>query len=215
MLAPMTNALDVLVIGGRSSEAAEEALQRRGHRTHRCQEAHSGEFACAGLLDPTACPLDGAVDVALLVRRGVQPLPLPEEAGVRCALRAGIPVVEEGVDVLDPYHGWISTRVRSGEDAVSACVAAAEDRYAQLRTLIRSRIATLATAAGTSAIETACLIRSSGRDLIVDLYLPVVLERRMQQALAVRVLDAVRASGRTYGQVDVNVHGGAAGPDCI
>jgi hypothetical protein len=50
-------------------------------------------------------------------------------------------------------------------------------------------------------------VRTSGRDLVVDLHLPVALERPMQQALAVRVLDAVHASGRTYGQVDVNVHG--------
>ena len=51
-----------------------------------------------------------------------------------------------------------------------------------------------------------CRVEPTGNDLQVDLYVPVPLDRRMQQALAVRVLDAVHASGRTYGQVDVNVH---------
>ena len=203
----MTKSLDVLVIGGRSSEAGEEELRRRGHRTHRCQEVRGATFPCAGVVDPDSCPLEADIDVALLVRRGIQPQPLPEEAGIRCALRAGIPVVEDAVDVLDPYDGWVTRRIGPGDDVVSACVTAGDERFTQLRTLVRQRISKLAVAAGTTAVDTACLITSCGGDLVVDLHLPVALNRRQQQALAVRVLDAVRASGRTYGHVDVRVHG--------
>ena len=51
-----------------------------------------------------------------------------------------------------------------------------------------------------------CRIEPTGNDLQVDLYVPVPLDQRMQHALGVRVLDAVHASGRIFGQVDVNVH---------
>jgi hypothetical protein len=203
----MTTTLDVLVIGGRSSEDAATTLTARGHRVHRCHEIGEDAFPCVGLTEPDACPLEGAIDVALLVRRGVHPHPRPEEDGVRCALRAGVPVVEDGLDVLDPYADWIARRVERHGDLVAACVAAADRRYDELEGLIRDRIARLTATLGVDPSEVVCRFLPEPGALRVDLTVPGPIEPRMQQALAVRVLDAVRATGRTYGQVDVDVRG--------
>ena len=46
--------------------------------------------------------------------------------------------------------------------------------------------------------------------LDVHLELPTTVTRGLEQALAVRVLDAVRSDARTYGKVDVHIHTGAS-----
>ena len=204
----MTKTLDVLVVGADpiATEEAERNLAEHGHRVHRCHEPGRDAFPCLGLADPDACPLDRAIDVTVLVRRGVHPRPMAAEDGVRCAIRAGIPIVEDGSDFYDPFDPWVARRVGPHDDLIAECTAAADHRFHGLRTLVRNRIARIAAAAGTSANEVTCHIESIGNDLQVDLYVPVLLDRRMQSAMAVRVLDAVHATGRTYGEVDINVH---------
>jgi hypothetical protein len=201
--------LDVLLVGGDqiATEQVQDRLEAAGHVVHRCHLPDAPAFPCVGLADPSVCPIEEGVDVAVLVRRGIRREALAEEDGARCAIRAGVPLVEDGPDLLDPFDPWVAERVGPDDDLSTVCHLAADRRHAHLRMLVRERIAKLAAAAGTSSSETTCLVRTSGRDLVVDLHLPVALERPMQQALAVRVLDAVHASGRTYGQVDVNVHG--------
>jgi hypothetical protein len=208
----MTMPLDVLVMGGDeiATTQAQAQLEARGHVVHRCHAPGTPAFPCIGMADASACPLETGIDVALLVRRGVHPRPAVEEDGARCAIRAGVPLVEDGPDLLDPFEPWVTERVSAEGDLAAVCALAADRRFAHLRMLIRDRIAKLAATAGTTSIDAACLFRSSGRDLVIDLHLPVPLDKATQQALGVRVLDAVHASGRTYGQVDVNVHGHAA-----
>ena len=209
----MTKTLDVLVIGSDqiATEVAQEQLEQRGHIVHRCHIPGQPGFPCLGVADSSACPLVQGIDVALLVRRGVSSKTHVEEDGARCAVRSGVPLVEDGTEVLDPFEPWVVERVGADDDLSVVCERAADQRFALLRMLIRERIAKLAVAAGTTAIDTACLISSNGGDVAIDLHLPVALDRNQQQALAVRVLDAVHASGRTYAQVDVNVHGHAVG----
>lgn len=206
-IAPMTKTLDVLVIGGPASEAAEQELRRRGHRTHRCHEVSKAAFPCIGLDDPSRCPLAGEIDVALLVRRGVHPSPLPEEAGVRCAVRAAVPVVEDGLDVLDPYEGWIASRVGNAGSISAACEDAASSRHDALVTLIRDRISLLCASRAVDPADVACVVEPEPAGLRVDLTVPAEIDRRLEHAFAVRVLDAVRASSQTYGHVNVDVRG--------
>ena len=116
------------------------------------------------------------------------------EDGVRCAIRSGVPIVEDGSDFFDPYDPWVARRVGPHDDLVAQCVAAADRRFDGLRSLVRSRIARLVAAAGTSANEVTCRIEPTGFDLQIDLYVPAPIDRRLQQALAVRALDAVHAS---------------------
>jgi hypothetical protein len=203
----MTKTLDVLVIGGPASEAAERDLRWRGHRTHRCHDVGKAPFPCVGLADPAACPLEGHIDVAVLVRRGVHPQPLPEEDGVRCALRARVPVVEDGLDILDPYDDWIASRIGPHEDVVGPCVAAADRRHTALISLIRDRIALLCASLDVDPDDVACAIEGEPAGLRVDLTVPAVIDRRLQLAFAVRVLDAVNASERNHGHVNVDVRG--------
>lgn len=208
----MARTLDVMLLGADeiATEHAERELGRNGHRVHRCHRPGAAPFPCLGLVDPGACPLEQAIDVTLLVRRGVHPRPFLAEDGVRCAVRAGVPIVEDGSDFFDPFDPWVDRRVGPHDDLVNECEAAADRRFDPLRALIRERITRLVSSVGTTAKETTCRIEPIGFDLQVDLHVPVPLDRRVQQALAVRILDAVHASGRTYGQVDINVHGAHA-----
>ena len=50
-----------------------------------------------------------------------------------------------------------------------------------------------------------CRFHDNGQGLDVELVLPVAVSKRVKHALAVRVLDAVRHVGRTYGRVDVQI----------
>ena len=124
----MTKTLDVLLVGSDPIwlEEAERSLADHGHRVHRCHEPGDAPFPCVGLTDPAACPLDHAIDVTLLVRRGVHPRPMPAEDGVRCAIRAGVPIVEDGSDFYDPFDPWVARRVGPHDDLVAECVAAAD-----------------------------------------------------------------------------------------
>ena len=60
------------------------------------------------------------------------------EDGVRCAIRAGVPIVEDGSDFYDPFDPWVARRVGPHDDLVAECVAAADRRFDELRHLIRT-----------------------------------------------------------------------------
>lgn len=119
--------LDVLVVESlpRAAAAAAEALTAAGHTVHRCYDDGVPGFPCYAVAGPGACPLDHHVDVALVVRRRVDPRPTVFERGVACALRAGVPVVEQGPDLLDPFAPWIEQRLTDRDDVVDACRRAA------------------------------------------------------------------------------------------
>ncbi len=162
----MTKTLDVLVVGSdplATERGASGRSQARATGSTAAIEPGETAFPCVGLTDPDRCPLDQAIDVTLLVRRGIHPRPMPAEDGVRCAIRAGVPIVEDGSDFYDPFDPWVARRVGPSDDVVAECVAAADRRFDQLRALVRERIARLAAAAGTSANEVTCRIEPTGR----------------------------------------------------
>ena len=198
----MTTPLDVMVLesspGGAMGAVAE--LVAAGHRVHRCHEPGDRGFPCKGITEPDACPLVVRPDVALLVRRRVAPRPTPLEDGVTCAIRAGVPVVEDGPAILDPFDPWLAGRVTG--DVVSACEDAARPEGDVLRSEIRARIGRLLAGAGVPGDAVAIAIEAEWPRLRVQLRGPAV-EPALRRALAVRVLDAVRGGGRTYGSVDV------------
>jgi hypothetical protein len=202
---------DVLLIESNPGvgTADAERLKAAGHRVHRCYAAHDPDGGhvplrernlCRGVTEGI-CPLDGGVDVALLVRRRVATRPSASEAGVSCALRAGVPVIEDGPDLLDPYEPWLTGRVGCG-DVVASCEQAVHAGYTPLREDIARRIGPVCEASGVSSGEVTCRFEAEGPRLRIVMEGPPV-ERSVEQAIAVRVLDAVRAAGRTFGQVDV------------
>jgi hypothetical protein len=208
-----TSPLDVLMIesdpGIGSGPAAD--LLEAGHRVHWCHDATDHGFRCGGLQEPSTCPLEAHVDVAFVAREGLNPRPTDLEAGVRCAIRAHVPVVEQGTEVLDPYAPWVAERIVRGEDPVAACERAAHHAHEALERGIRSRIAGLLSASSIPADAVGCRFRVSGQALAIELVLPVEVSKRMTHALAVRVLDAVRSDERTYGRVNVQTTTEAAG----
>ena len=209
----MTRPLNVMVIeshGGAGAEAA-RALGAAGHRVQRCHDDDSRGFPCRGVIDPTDCPLARHTDVALLVRRRVTPTPTALEQGVACAIRAGVPVVEAGPDALDPYGPWVAARVE--DDVVATCEAASEAALGGLRRDILRLAGPVFAGAGITAGEAECRLEPDATQLRVRFDLPSAVAPAVKQALAVRVLDAVRGGQRTYGPVQVTVHGPAHPPD--
>lgn len=186
-----------------------ELLAAAGHRVHRCypvrdpEEGHvplRDRHLCLGVTEGL-CPLRDGVDVALLVRRRAVTRPTAAEAGVSCALRAGVPVVEDGPDLLDPYEPWLAGRVDHG-DVVASCERVVDADLQRLHHDIARRIGPVCDAAGLTPDDLRCRFETDGTRLRVVLTGPTV-GRFVEQALAVRVLDAVRGIGRTFGQVDV------------
>jgi len=201
----MTRTLDVMVIESDEGAAAAAAagLEAAGHHVHRCTD-DGASFPCYGVTDPARCPLARHVDVALLVRRQVAPGPSATEQGATCALRAGVPLVEDGPGHLDPYEPWLAARV--GNDVVATCEAAGAVVLSELRRAIMRLVTPALHAAGIAPERTVCRVEPAATQLAVHFDLPAAASPATKQALAVRVLDAVRGAGRTYGPVRVSVH---------
>jgi hypothetical protein len=210
----MTERLDVLVVESspRAGAAAVAALEASGHRVHRCHDDDHRGFSCRGMTEDQGCPVEQGIDVALLVRSRVMPKPTAFEDGVRCAIRAGVPLVEDGPEVLDPFAPWVADRLEPGADVVGAVEAAVDNGFDPLRRRIEARIAPLASSIGVEPTAVRSRIERVGSSLEVHLDLPVAVPKSAAQALAVRVLDAVRTMGRTIGNVDVFVHDPADPP---
>lgn len=198
----MPDTLDVMLVESHTHGADVAAAEREagGHRVHRCFQPGDRGFPCTGVTDPAACPIDRGVDVALLVRSHVAPRPTAFERGVSCAIRAGVPVVEDGPAILDPFSPWLTAR--SDGDAAKASLDAVQKSFASLRNDIAGYTARLLSAAGIDPAVIQCRIELQFPRFHV--HLSPSIEKTLRQALAVRVLDAVRASGRTYGEVDVS-----------
>jgi hypothetical protein len=208
----MTTPLEVLVIESYPGAAAGAVhdLEAAGHRVQRCYDEDHPGFPCRGVLDAARCPLAGHADVALLVRGRVAPRPTALEQGATCALRAGVPLVEAGPLALDPFEGWLAARVDG--DVVAACEAASHAALGELRRDILRLAAPILTAAGIGAERADCRLEPVATHLNVRFDLPVTVDPAVRQALAVRVLDAVRGSSRTYGPVHVSVGIGSPEP---
>jgi hypothetical protein len=209
----MTTPLEVLVIESYPGAAAWAVhdLEAAGHRVQRCYDEDAPGFPCRGVLDAARCPLARHADVALLVRGRVAPRPTALEQGVTCALRAAVPLVEAGPAALDPFADWLAARV--DDDVVATCEAASDAAFGELRRDILRLAAPVLLAAGIGANQADCRLEPVATQLSVRFDLPATVDPAVRQALAVRVLDAVRRSRRTYGPVRVSVGTGCPESD--
>jgi hypothetical protein len=197
----------VLLLDDRpDSMEAERALTSAGHRVHRCRPVGDTSFTCDGIRAQGRCPLDGPIDVALLARHDATSA-VPD--GTRCALRRGVPLVEHGDDRTDqspdPLAPMIARHVRPGESVVSGCEAAAEHGKAPLLDAVDERLRPVLDAAHISPDDVRTDLEWRDDAMVVRVEVPGEPDARLEQALAVRVLDAVRGTPRTYGQVNVQV----------
>lgn len=203
--AGMTSSLDVLVIESypHVADDARAAVQAAGHRVHSCYDPGSEGFPCKALLEPDGCPLDQGMDVALLVRHRILLQPTTLENGAICAIRAGVPVAEQGSPILDPFEPWITSRVGVRGDPVQACEAAVSSALEPLRREIMVRATRLLEAAGKPASELACRIERQGQRLAVRLGGPEI-GTILRQALALQVMSAVQITRQAADPLDVS-----------
>lgn len=195
----MTKPLDVLLIEAHPGDAeiAADRLAAAGHEVHRCYT--DGDSMCVAVTDGD-CPLDEGIDVALLARGRITPRPTATEGGATCALRAGVPLVELGSDILDPFEPWVVVRV--DDDIVTSCEEGAVKGFDSLRAGIKVRTERSLRGAGVDPEAVDMTFVFDAPRLTVQMRGPAV-GPAVLQALGVRVLDALRAEPRTFGQVNV------------
>jgi hypothetical protein len=81
-----------------------------------------------------------------------------------------------------------------------------EAALGELRREIVRRTTPVLDSAGIRADAVTCRLVPGTRQLAVHFDLPATVSPSVERALAVRVLDAVRGAGRTYGPVTVSVN---------
>ena len=200
----MGTALNLLILESHpgAADRATAQLEAEGHHVHRCHEADGAAFPCVGVSGEHECPIDQQVDVALLVRRGVGPSPTPFEDGVPCALRAGIPVVEDGTDLLDPYHEHITTRVGVDESVADACRRAVVAAMEPLEAEVEAALVPFLESNGLGACD--CTVRLEPRGDLLRIHLHADgLTPTLTGQLSVKAVDTVRAMRRTWPSIEV------------
>ncbi len=209
----MGTSLNLLVLESHAGVADHsiEALEAAGHRVHRCHDGGRA-FPCVGVTSPHECPIDRHVDAALLVRRGVAPATTPLEDGVPCALRAGIPVVEDGTDLLDPYAEHITTRVTTDESVVDACERAVVESMQPLEADVAAALVPVLEVNGMHAGEVGVRLEPLGELLRIHLD-AVGLPPMLVGQLSVKAVDTVRAMRRSWATIEVTTAGTATPTD--
>jgi hypothetical protein len=119
------------------------------------------------------------------------------EQGATCAIRASVPLVEEGSAALDPCEPFPSARVN--DDVVSTCETVSDGAVGELRREILRLVAPILFGAGMLASQTVCRIEPAAARLQVSFDLPLAVSASVKQALAVRVVDAVGGPGAPTG----------------
>lgn len=107
-----------------------DVLSRAGHDVVRCSEPGQPAFPCSGA--DGSCPLDGSVDVAVVVHDRPSAELAVGEIGVVCALRDGIPVVLAGNHSQSAFASRCDAVAADTQDVPAACerAVAAADRAA-------------------------------------------------------------------------------------
>ena len=98
--------------------AVAAALEGAGYDVVRCDDGAS-TFPCTGATG--SCPLDGSVDVAVVVHDRPSTDLAVGEVGVVCAFRDGVPVVLAGNHAQSPFDGRCDSVAADAADVPAAC----------------------------------------------------------------------------------------------
>lgn len=123
-----------------------------------------------------------------------------------CALRLGVPVVEDGPRALDPFESWITARVGDGS-IVETCERAVDLAHDPILADIARRCAPLLADHGLGPSALTGALELIWPRLQVRLNLSEPSDPGLREAIAVRALDAVRTGRRSYGTINVHVDG--------
>jgi hypothetical protein len=181
-----------------AGDAACNALRAAGCRVHRCgaPDEEGTVVPCRAIDDPDTCPISIGVDVALVVRPQTAPTG-GVEPGLTCALRAGVPVVEEGPSRFDPYVRRTTTC--SSNDVVETC----RQAVVESRRPLQDRLACVTEPIVGDDVELRWSIDlTPDRAHLVGHGPPI--DARLRNRVAVRAIDAVRGSPFARPRIDVS-----------
>lgn len=212
----MSEPLDVLLIESHPGvgDASARVLTESGHRVHRCHQPGDSDWVCIGLTDPSACPVEGHIDSAVLARAPGTTGRTDHEDGVRCAIRAGVPLVEVSADETEEmtsgeYSPWVSLHTHAGAlDA--ACHAAVSLSHQPIVDDILERVTPLIADVGLAAERTRCEVSVRWPMMTVTIVVPGPVDSRLEQAIGVRANDALRGHRGDCSTLNVKVLAGTA-----
>jgi hypothetical protein len=115
-----------------------DTLTGAGHEVVRCNPTGNQAFPCVGVTG--RCPLDGTVDVAVVVHDHPTTGFDAGEIGAICAVRDGIPLVLAGTGAASPLQEVATAVATCVQDLESACQRAMHARDARLGRMVRGHV---------------------------------------------------------------------------
>ncbi len=197
--------MDILVTESASgaARAAAEELEAAGHRVHRCHDASSSTFPCAGLT--SECPLDaGTIDLVLTVRGHVRVTPAPTEDGVTCGLRHRVPVAVTGQTVMNPFEA-LGAEAVDVDDIVAACERVASSRRPGHEEVASAVMRDTLAIEGHAIEPSDVVVQRVGGRLRVRVMVPGEVPERAREIVAGRVVGRLREYDPHAGGIDIGV----------
>jgi hypothetical protein len=196
----------VLLLETEAGSAADAAVQLEagGHEVLRCHEqSQRRAFPCAGLSDPSACPLEGpGVDVALTVRHAPLPQPADLEDGVAGARRAHVPLVVAGESRDNPFASHGAT-LAAGDDLVAVCEQAANAPLPRHGMVALDALRASLSRHGMPDADADAIVHRSRDGLRVTLFVPAGAPEDAAALATTRVVGALRALDARARSIDV------------
>lgn len=177
-----------------TGQGASDALTEAGHDVLRC---HTGDeaFPCVGLSDHE-CPVAEGIDVTVAVRDEGTFVPTEFEDGVRCSIRAGVPLVVAGPAASNPFEPW--TRAHAdGDGVVGAVERVAAEPDPRLTNIATARLCQFLERRGLDCVGATVHVHRGAEGLVAELALPDPDDTRLGSSAAVRVLAALTEAGVT------------------
>lgn len=101
-------------------EQSAASLEVAGHTVMRCHEPGEEAFPCNAFRGSHGCPLDRGVDAVVTSRARPMAAPASGETGVTCGLRAGLPLIVNGISRNSPFNDLAVSVVGEQGDLVDA-----------------------------------------------------------------------------------------------
>lgn len=199
--------MKVLVLEG-AVGAADDAvaqLAAAGHDVARCHEPGDNDFACAGMKEGHACPLETEViSAAIVVRSADQDVPQAGEDGVRCVLRRHLPLVVVGTDEA-PYADWAAATVGADNGLVDAVESAAAAPLARHSAAATQALREVLDTHDLPDVTADAVVERRGRDLHVTLRPSAEVPTIVNEMASVRAAGAIRAFDPHPSTIDVTL----------
>lgn len=183
----------------------ESALGAAGHELVRCHEPAAAAFPCRGVDDHADCPLEaGVIDAALVVRDPIADRPTAREAGVVCALRFRVPVLQprEGGGWPGPYEGYVE---EFEGDVVTAVEEAVRRPSVGHATAVRDHLVRAADSMGLASDELGVTAWRNGPHLRVEVTLGPDADPKLRDTAAAWAAMAARRYDPALQTIDVAV----------